>query len=88
MVSHKDANNSKKRVYDIPNNSKMCNEEGRNERFHMLLWVAFLLLLYFFNIFLVRSGSMKRCGARLMMRPLVADWIKRDEEHPARCGCV
>jgi len=23
-----------------------------------------------------------------MMRPLVADWIKRDEEHPARCGCV
>jgi len=37
MASHKDANNSKKRAYDIPNNSKICNEEGRNERFHMLL---------------------------------------------------
>jgi len=41
MVSHKDANNSKKRVYDIPNNSKMCNEEGRNERFHMLLLTTY-----------------------------------------------
>jgi len=25
------------RAYDIPNNSKMCNEERRNERFQMLL---------------------------------------------------
>jgi len=37
MASHKDANNSKKRAYDIPDNSRMCNEEGGNERFHMLL---------------------------------------------------
>jgi len=36
MASNKDANNSKKRTYDIHNNSKMCNEEGRN-RFHILL---------------------------------------------------
>jgi len=36
MASYKDANNSKKCTYDIFN-SKMCNEEGRNERFHMLL---------------------------------------------------
>jgi len=31
MASHKDANNSKKRAYDILDNSKMCNEEGRND---------------------------------------------------------
>jgi len=36
MASYKNANNSKKRTYDIPNNSKMC-EEGRNEQFHILL---------------------------------------------------
>jgi len=37
MASHQDVNNSKKRAYDIPDNSKMCNEERKNERFHMLL---------------------------------------------------
>jgi len=43
MASHKDANNSKKRAYDVHNNFKMCNEEGRNERFHMLLLTTYSL---------------------------------------------
>jgi len=41
MASHKDANNSKKQAYDISNNSKMCNERGRNEQFHMLLLTTY-----------------------------------------------
>jgi len=41
MAGYKDANNSKKRTYDILDNSKICNEEGRNERFHILLSITY-----------------------------------------------
>jgi len=40
MDSHKDAN-SKKRAYDITNNSKMCNKKGKNKPFHMLLTTTY-----------------------------------------------
>jgi len=43
MTSHKNANNFEKRAYDIPYNSKMYNDEGRNEQFYMLLSTTYSL---------------------------------------------